>query len=66
MGKHWIIRAPDNIETLDPDHCSREFVSERQARTVAAKLAEANPGQRFVVYEALAVMVTGGVSVTNL
>lgn len=65
LQKHWIVKAPDAPLALVPKE-NREFVSERQAYAVAEKLAASNPGQRFVVYEALGVLVTGGVSRTYL
>jgi hypothetical protein len=55
-----IISSLDRDQPFDPELAkpNRPFVSERQAHKVASILATNNPGKRFVVYEAAAVVVS--------
>lgn len=47
----WIIKATPDSDVPPPSGGNKRFTSEKQARKVAAIMAAANPGKRFVVYK---------------
>jgi hypothetical protein len=58
-----IISSLDRHQPFDPELAkpNRPFVSERQAAKVASILAMKEPGSRFVIYEAVTVVIGGTV-----
>lgn len=55
--KHWFICVLDEDGDPAPAETPRLYKSAEQARAVATTMAEKNPGERFVVYEATDVVM---------
>lgn len=50
-GKQWVIILVEN-GVLKPATNPRQYTSEKQAHAVAREMAEKNPGNAFVIFEA--------------